>query len=193
MGYLYLGLMILLTIINLVIFHSIFSVFYTDLFKGLMKEVVGAWLAAVIEAALLLALWNFIAPLVIGFIVLLVIVAAIVFVVGIIVKLSKKSKNNDNATTIKTQQPVVKETTEVKNITENNTIQKINNQKSGNASYQIINDHEDSISQITDSQKNDNTVETKTQFCVFCGKSISAYSKFCNHCGKENKRRLIKA
>ena len=184
MVYIFFAFMIMLTVINLVIFHSIFSVFYTDLFKGIIKELVGAWLVAVIEASILIALWKKIAPLIIAFIVILVLVAAIVFIVRIIIKLSKKAnKNNGTASTVNVQQPVVNDVKEVKSITDEISANRVINETS----------NENNTNPVLNNQQSEVQDENQTQFCVFCGKTISAYSKFCNHCGKENKRCLTKS
>ncbi len=86
--------MIILTIINLIIFHSFFIVIHFDLKKGIIGEIVGAWIIACLEAAAISILWSKIAPVVIALLIIAAIIAVILITISIIVR--KVNKKNDN-------------------------------------------------------------------------------------------------
>lgn len=97
----------------LVLYHSVFTVYYGDLFHGFMKELVGAFIIAVLLTGLILYLWFIPAILLLlagfrmysskkraGVLVLFIVLAIIVSITGISFRATTKENSaGTNSTT----------------------------------------------------------------------------------------------
>lgn len=183
---------IILTILNLIIYHKIFNVYYFGgLGKGCFTEVFGAFIVAGIEIALFQMIGGYI---IIAIIITTVIVAVILIIKKIYDKrldiedtfktvkdkaenfYDKRKNKYDKDTTkpikedIVTPKPTTPHNTESKqDILLNNNICKEND----------INTNRDIAEQnYYNAEKN-----TEKMFCTYCGKKILRTVKFCSFCG----------
>ena len=145
----------ILMVVNLVIYHKIFNVLYFDLGKGLLKEVVGAYIAACIEAGLIVMVGEKLLGGLLGvlgwLIRLILIIVAVIIVIGIVVWITKMIKGKMEDGGEKTDEMTSGSDVEP---------QKAYSQEKGN-------------------------VQKKVCYCTYCGKTIEETSMFCNFCGKE--------
>lgn len=167
-----------LMIFNLVLYHKIFGVIYFDLGKGLLKEIVGAYIAAVIELGLLMTVGQAILGFILaafgwlfGIVAIVAVLGIVVFIVYRIVKMIKgkvsdnENKSDDDSAEINTKNNPIK--AEV----DNNSVQEDINISKENENFNNKMGHNDKKENI---------------FCMSCGKEILRTAKFCKFCGREN-------
>lgn len=104
--------MIALTILNFFLYHKIFDVLYFDLGKGLLKEIIGSYIVAVIEIAFITKigkyLLNFVISLLktgLGLLVIIIGISIVVYVIYSIIKAvkGKQCTTKNDSTNINTK------------------------------------------------------------------------------------------
>lgn len=144
-----------LMVLNLVIYHKVFNVIYFDLGQGLLKEIVGAYILALVEASIIVAIGQSLLggiASVLGWILKVVLilgaVVAAVCVIAWIVKFIKEEmgEGSDGAYGLK--------------MLPGGRTQGENVQNAGN-------------------------VHKGTGYCAYCGKPMACDAVFCGSCGKE--------
>lgn len=142
-------------VVNLVIYHKIFNILYFNLGKELLKEVVGAYIVACIEAGLIIMVGEKLLGGLLGvlgwLIKLILIIVAVIIVIGIVAWITKMIKGKLEDDGGKTDEMISVSDVEP---------QKAHSQEKGN-------------------------MQKKVSYCAYCGKAIAETSMFCNFCGKE--------
>lgn len=182
---------IIFMVLNLILYHAIFDVFYFDLGKGCFTEIFWSFVVACMETALIMKIGA----------VALRIIIIIAIVIGIIVAIKKiagaiqnrSSKDDEvadelvNDTTSSSQEKVINESKAITIETDKTELEKTGHEKIAPEKAKA----EDAEAENIKSEKS--SLETseleKKIFCQYCGKKIKASTKFCNFCGKENKYR----
>lgn len=172
-------LIAIFTVINLVLYHKVFDVYYFG-GQAMVKELVTAIFIAIIESALVVSFGGYI-----------LIIIGIIIVIVLIVKAVKKhtessgnvdSINKENKSTVNVQSekkaPIKENVTEVKKPTpvkpkENITPVKKEEKKA-----------EKPVTKTEPTSSNTN--KSDKMFCPYCGEKILRTAKFCNYCGKSN-------
>lgn len=144
-----------LMVINLVIYHKIFNVIYFDLGQGLLKEIVGAYILAVMEAGIIVYIGQSVLGgivNVLGWILKVVLIlgaaiAAICLIVWIVKLIKGKMEgDSDGAYELK--------------MLPNGRTQRESMQNTGKAHKEV-------------------------GYCAYCGKPIAGDAVTCSFCGKE--------
>lgn len=163
-------LLIAFTIINFIIYHKIFTVWYFNLGDGLYHELLGCLLVAMFECAIIIT----VGPIVLG------IILAIALIVGVIAgiketragfkKFKEKQESESFNINNKNSQDI-----EIKNA---QTWTKKTSRKNGN---QTVNLRPEDVEWIVpeETKKGDSMM-----YCPFCGKQIERGARFCNFCGE---------
>lgn len=176
---------IILAIINLFLFHSVFHVFYFDLGKGLVKEIITACVVACMELVIIIiggqwvigllgsAVSGILALLGIFLKIILIIVGvgAGIFVFRLIYKKIKDfwRRKKERKNVFKTNSSYEKKDNE--NLNSDNVISEVKPANENKNSKK-------NIEQIHNEDK---------MFCPYCGKKNSRRVKYCCFCGKEIK------
>ena len=149
------------TVVNLVIYHKIFSVMYFDLSQGLFKELVTAFIIAIFESALLVYFAISILKVVIIIAIIIACIIAIIKIAAVVIE----KKEEKNKTEFAEEQDVTSEMQEDESVFETK-----------NAS--------ENTSEENDNRVNNENISANGKIkCPWCGKEISATAKFCNYCG----------
>lgn len=92
--------MIALTIVNFFLYHKIFDVVYFDLGKGLLKEIIGSYIVALIEITFITKIGKYLLKFVIsllktglGLLVIIIGISIVVYVIYSIVKAIKRKQD----------------------------------------------------------------------------------------------------
>ena len=80
------------TVVNLVIYHKIFSVMYFDLSQGLFKELVTAFIIAIVESALLVYFAISILKVVIIIAIIIACIIAIIKIAAVVIEKKRRKK-----------------------------------------------------------------------------------------------------
>lgn len=157
--------LIILTILNLIIYHKIFNVYYFGgLGKGCFTELFWAFIVAAIEITLFQMIGGFI---IIAIVVVAIIIATIYFVKKIY------DKRNDIGETFD------KAKSKAENAYEKSK-EKRNNKKYGKKD--TLTPKSPNV-QVVDSENKQQERDVQKIFCTNCGTKILRTSNFCNQCG----------
>lgn len=161
------------TVLNLVLYHKFFDVYYFSLGHGLAKEIGASVLIAIVEAALLMYIGGYVLA-----------ILGIIIVIALIVKAIKKftggSEGTDavQASAMSTNKTMEAKVNEFKETISSN-VQKVEKA--------IKTDTAVATNNIEKKVRNDNAQNVpEDMYCPHCGKKISRSAKFCNFCGKAN-------
>lgn len=182
-------LVVVLTVLNLILYHKVFNVFYFDLGRGLTRELVTSFFIAIIEASLIMHFGK-IALVIIGIILLLI---GVLFAIKEIIATVKEGKewyvNIKEKIEKRKADKAAGETVSNKPTTQE-PIVAINNQQKDSDSISYIEPVTmlEGTSREVIKEKEEIKSETKSEFmfCPHCGEKISRTAKFCNYCGKSN-------
>jgi len=207
-------LVVFFMILNLVIYHKIFSVFYFDLGKGLLKELIGSFLLACLETGLVVKVGGY-ALIGIG---IILVIAIIKKIVGKVSKKDDSSSDDDipsteNATTgndeIQSKNTTESTTESVcleeghddvvpvetalnyvkSNISQWSKVEAIKYFRDATGTdLKTAKEYIDPLYEPVSIPKNEEVIVEKKEkmFCPYCGKQILRTVKFCNFCGKSN-------
>lgn len=168
------------TVLNLVLYHKMFDVYYFSLGHGLAKEIVASVCVAIIETAILMKVGM-----------VLLIILGVLIAIALILKAIKKftggtedsdgtnSVQSENATTDPAASAKAK-MNEIKDAITSN-VQKVENAIKTDASTLL--DDAVEVVPVSDSNVEEAPAE---MFCPYCGEKILRTAKFCNYCGKSN-------
>lgn len=161
-------LLIIFTILNLVLYHKVFTVYYFNLGTGLGKELMWSMFFAVIEAAIVITIGVYVIPIV-------AIVAIVLFI--------KKKNNKDHSESSGNMSEGTEYQSEVPtNATTTYRDDKANSPISDvkqNATTQAI----DSLSQGSVNNQMVPSNNEQGWFCPRCGNKAGLSHKFCVMCG----------
>lgn len=166
------------TVLNLVLYHKLFDVYYFSLGNGLAKEIGASVCVAIVETALVMYIGGYVLA-----------IFGIIVVIALIVKAIKKftggseagegvnatqgeSSTTDTAAAAKAKMNELKET-----ITSN--VHKVES---------AIKTEIDAVKSDDEKVVQENSTKTVSDemFCPHCGEKILRTAKFCSHCGKAN-------
>ena len=164
-------LVILFTIVNLVLYHKVFSVVYFDLGKGLWKEFLASFLLAFFEAGIVLYALKYI-------LIVALVIAAIVFVLWLIKKAADNKQNIQNA--ISQTGSMIKDT--VGNAVENRNSY-VHNVLENNANPPVLQNS------VADGKSLElvgpSSVSEQLRICPSCSNRVPNAAKFCTFCGEK--------
>lgn len=182
-----------LTIINLVLYHKIFHIIYFNLGKQLLEEIIGSFLAAILELAIIMtvgqALLGAILPLLGGLLVLVVIVAMVaggIYVIYRIVKMVKGKKENIENDNLQSNESSTETGMDVCGETEQEDLLNVQAEKKETDKGELE-PVTTKIQMQIECQKCGKVLKSNTKFCNFCGEPNLLYLKKCPICGKQIK------
>ena len=172
------------TVINLIIYHKIFDVYYFSLGHGLAKEIGASVCVAIIETAILAAIL-----MKVGMIILIIL--GVLIAIALIVKgIKKLTGNSENTDEVESEQNI--NSTSNQNTDPKNKINEIkdtivsNVQKAENAIKTEVASLSGDKEEATPAKESNVQEVSPEMFCPHCGKKILRTAKFCNFCGKVN-------
>ena len=164
-------LIIALTIFNLWIYHKVFHVFYFNLGIGIFKEIIGAFIAAIAEMALITwigsaifavlgTIFAVLGTVIVGLMNVIVVLLVLTGVIVLICRIKKKSKKRKTSS----QEDNIKE----QDVSIDTNTEKIDTSK-----------------ELMSEKTADTLKESQSMYCVHCGQKVLRSVRFCNFCGKE--------
>lgn len=173
------GAWILLAIINLIIYHKIFAVYYFDLGAGLKKEIFYAFFFALIEVGLIAKVGPYI-----------LIGIGVIIAITIIVIVIKNTRAKSSTDGVENNSGVDEK---ILNSNEKDCEPTLNNYSDASIASQestinrVISEESFQLGESNTFDKNDYNLEINGLFkyCTHCGKQIKRGAKFCNFCGEQ--------